>query len=312
MAKAGDEYQDIVGAVAKALDPGATVKVGQWLVGPDCRRDLDVEVRGTIEGRPYFVQIECKDWADVVGIAVVDALDSKRRDLGADLSIIYSNSGFTEPALRKAARVGIEMASALKANDNRIKVVVEKRLVAKRLSVDNMSAVLYPPPRNLHEVPEKWSIDDLRCDDLPARNWIAALSRRLLQEHESANFLTFRCTLKSHPHWTYAGKPIAVAALAFKFQISRTWVSQTVREDVTLGYYDHLRRSVTVPNGQGYWLGWIDREAWIPSDEEPDEAVPAPNSFALSLTLLNPIHETEGESAPRVDELILEQDVVPE
>lgn len=35
MAKAGDEYQEIVGAVAKALDPGASVKIGQSVEGPD-------------------------------------------------------------------------------------------------------------------------------------------------------------------------------------------------------------------------------------------------------------------------------------
>ena len=55
MTKAGDEYQAVVGAVAKALDPGAVVRVGVWVVGPDGRRDLDVEVLGSIEGRPHFV-----------------------------------------------------------------------------------------------------------------------------------------------------------------------------------------------------------------------------------------------------------------
>ena len=54
MAKAGDEYQEIVGAVAQALDPGASVKVAQWIEGPDGKRDLDVEVRGTINGSPVL------------------------------------------------------------------------------------------------------------------------------------------------------------------------------------------------------------------------------------------------------------------
>jgi hypothetical protein len=47
MPKTGDEYQQIVGAVVKALDPGAQVTVGKWVIGPDGRRDKDVEVRGT-------------------------------------------------------------------------------------------------------------------------------------------------------------------------------------------------------------------------------------------------------------------------
>src|SRR5258705_5150682 len=93
MAKAGDEYQDIVGDVAKALDPGASVKVGQWVEGPDGKRDLGGEVSGTIDGSPCFIVIECKDWSVPIGIGVVDALDSKRKDLNADQAIIYSNSG---------------------------------------------------------------------------------------------------------------------------------------------------------------------------------------------------------------------------
>jgi hypothetical protein len=124
-------------------------------VGSDGKRDLDVVVRGTVEGVPFFVQIECKDWSEPVGIAVVDALDSKRRDLGADKAIIYSNSGFTEPALRKASRVGIDMASALKAGDELIRVTIQKHLVAKRLSIDTMRVVLHPRPGP--ELPDSWS-----------------------------------------------------------------------------------------------------------------------------------------------------------
>src|SRR5262249_2424084 len=166
MAKAGDDYQEIVGAVAKALDPGASVNVGQWIHGPDGKRDLDVEVRGTFNGVSCFVLIKCKDWADPVGIGVVDALDSKRRDLNADRAIIYSNSGFTAPALRKAARVGIETASALKAGDGKIKPIIQRELIAKRLSVDSMRATLYPFSQETFELEDDWQIGQLLHDDL--------------------------------------------------------------------------------------------------------------------------------------------------
>lgn len=271
MAKAGDEYQEIVGAVAKALDPGASVKIGQWVEGPDGRRDLDVEVRGTINGSPYFIQIECKDWAVPVGIGVVDALDSKRRDMGADRAIIFSNSGFAAPALRKAARIGIEMASALKMGDQRIKVVIEKSLVAKRLSIDSMRAVLHPAPGLPPELENGWSVDHLLCDNLPVKNWISELSRRLIQEHEDANKLTFRCTFRPHAGWTYDRRPISVAAIELFFQCSKKWVGQTIREDVTLGSYDYLRRSVVVPSNQGYFMGLIDRDAWVDVESGSEE-----------------------------------------
>ena len=37
MAKLGDAYQEIVGAVQRALDPGSRVDVGVWVEGPDGR-----------------------------------------------------------------------------------------------------------------------------------------------------------------------------------------------------------------------------------------------------------------------------------
>jgi hypothetical protein len=194
MAKAGDEYQDLVGAVAKALDPGAEVTVGRWIVGPDGRRDMDVEIRGSIEGAPFFVQIECKDWSDPVGISVVDALDSKRRDLSADKAIIYSNSGFTDPALRKATRVGIEMASALKAGDVLVRFEVWKHLVAKRLSIDSVRVLLHPPSAYESAVPDNWNVEKLFLNELPFQNWLSGLSRRLLQEYEQKTQVTFKCT----------------------------------------------------------------------------------------------------------------------
>ena len=104
----GRTYQRLVAYVVKAIDPGSSVEEGKWIEGPDGRRDMDVVVRGTLEGREFSVLIECKDY-DVrttgpVGIGHVDAIDSKRHDLPVDAAIICSNSGFTAPAIRKAKR----------------------------------------------------------------------------------------------------------------------------------------------------------------------------------------------------------------
>ncbi len=65
--KLGDAYQDLVGEIQRALDPGASVDVGIWVEGPDGRRDCDVRVRGTVNGATRFILIECKDWAAPVG-----------------------------------------------------------------------------------------------------------------------------------------------------------------------------------------------------------------------------------------------------
>jgi hypothetical protein len=92
MAKLGDEYNQIVAAVEKALDPGATVTIKKWLHGPDGKREIDVEVRGTVNGVAKFIFVECKDYTHgktpkPVDITDIDELDSKRRDLGADADV---------------------------------------------------------------------------------------------------------------------------------------------------------------------------------------------------------------------------------
>jgi hypothetical protein len=68
MAKAGDEYRELVGAVIAALDPGSAVKTEQWITGPDGERDMDVEVRGALNGVPHFILVECKDHTRPIGI----------------------------------------------------------------------------------------------------------------------------------------------------------------------------------------------------------------------------------------------------
>jgi hypothetical protein len=113
MAKLGKPYENLVALVTKALHPGAAVEVGEWVEGPHETREIDVSVRGQIDDKQTFILIECKDWKKDVGVAAIDALDSKRHDVAADKTMIVSNSGFTRPALRKAERKEIMCVSAV-------------------------------------------------------------------------------------------------------------------------------------------------------------------------------------------------------
>src|SRR6266478_2449351 len=126
----GKAYQKLVAYVMKAFDPGADVKEGQWIKGPDGRLDMDVAIRGAIDGKPTLAVIECKDFdltkTGKVGREYVDALDSKRHDLNADVAIMCSNSGFTEDALNKGRRKSIGAISVLYKGDQRIKVVIKQ------------------------------------------------------------------------------------------------------------------------------------------------------------------------------------------
>ena len=93
MANRGKPYENLVALVAKALHPGAAVEVGEWVEGPDGTREIDVSVRGQIDDKQTFILIECKDWKKDVGIAAIDALDSKRHDVAADKTMISATAG---------------------------------------------------------------------------------------------------------------------------------------------------------------------------------------------------------------------------
>jgi hypothetical protein len=118
--------------MAKAFDSTADVQAGKWVEGPDGRLDMDVSIEGQVNGRPIRLVIECKDFdlrkSGRVGRPFVDALDSKRHDLGVDAAFICSNSGFTQDALRKARRKGIGMISVLAKGDSRAKAIIHKEI----------------------------------------------------------------------------------------------------------------------------------------------------------------------------------------
>lgn len=124
--------------MAKQFDPSAEVKVGEWVKGPDGLREVDVLITGTVDG--------------VTRQILIDAADSKRRDLAADVTLICSNAGFSKDAMRKAGRVGIGLIGVMREPDPRIryKVFDEKRfpVILERFSLDIVPIFIVrgPPP----------------------------------------------------------------------------------------------------------------------------------------------------------------------
>lgn len=309
MGKAGTEYQELVSLVAKALDPNAEIKMGQWIEGPDGNREVDVKVRGALDGKPHFILIECKDWKKrPVDIQEIDKLDSKRRDLSANAAMIYSNSGFTKKALRKAERLGIDAVSAISAGNRLVLPMLERELVVKQLSVGSWNITLYPSPRSDRSFPDTWDARTLRYDGLPVVNWLTKLSMDLLQRYEGEPKIIEIAAFKTETPFTLEGTPVILRGLRVEMTCSRKWLSQTVREDISLGVYNHITRRLTVPNKQFWSMGWIDQEAWqeIDVDGEPEEWTKPlePGSFRLNLTLFNSIGGIKDEDVPPIDDLI--------
>ncbi len=304
MAKAGDAYRELVGTVMTALDPDSAVNTEQWITGPDGERDMDVEVRGTLNGVPQFILVECKDHTRAIGIGFIDAFESKIRDLKPDRSIMFSNSGFTRGALKKANRVGIEMASAMKAKDEIVKNTIHHEVVARRLTLTFGTAVLYPFDGHSHEIDEKWRVEDLMFDGIPVIYWVSEKMKLVASEHGADTKIWFLCTFRYEPRWSYRGQSLMIGGLKFDFTVEKDWVAQTVMTEVSLGYYDHLKKKVVIHSKQWYTPGIIDNEGWKESDRMWEHGEMDPNTFRLNITLTRSNLPNSLGPLPKVDELI--------
>lgn len=308
MAKLGDEYQNIVGQVVKVLDPRSTVVVGDWIDGPDGRRDMDVSIKGTVNQIPHLALIECKDWRKPVGISAIDALDSKRHDLKADVAMIYSNSGFTRDALRKAQRVGIQAFSALVSDDKRIRVVIGRQWVAKALSVDTWSLHYFFPIEGKFDIPPSLKPNDVLYREMPLVNWLHGISAELLRDHQDQKLIKAVYAFCEPTVFTLAGRSVTLKGIGILMHCSSKWLAQTVQVDTSLGHYDHLRGCVIVPPSQDYVLGPVDSEKWEEVHEGWNDEL-EPNTFDLRLVLFNPIAKIPDKGIPDISALICEQEV---
>ncbi|WZT94675.1 restriction endonuclease [Mycobacterium avium subsp. hominissuis] len=72
------------------------------------RREVDVIAFGNVAGHQSAVFIECRDWKRPQNVQWVEQARTKFDDLGANVKILVSSSGFTKTALAKAARYGIK------------------------------------------------------------------------------------------------------------------------------------------------------------------------------------------------------------
>lgn len=274
MTKQGKSYERAVAAVLQAFDPNATVSHGKWVIGPDGRRELDVLIQGTINGKPLKGLVECKDFnprtTGPVGIGFVDALDSKRRDLQADFSLLCSNAGFTADAIRKAKRVGIGIAGVLKKGDPRLRFSVIDEIYTRKVQVLTLSLTLTgPDPIQLAEVP----FYEILWNGIPVANWIHHRAMLLI----AANPIvagTFSATHKLLEPlvFTWLGGSATATQLDFAFSLTGGWFSQRVEIDSTTGIYDWIKRRVRMAPGVGQveYRG-VNFDTGTPVDRPPDQ-----------------------------------------
>lgn len=117
MARAGKDFEKAVEAFCRHLDPNA-----------DCQFDIRVpdrdtgtlrQVDGWIKLRvlgghvPINMLVSCKDQSRPIDIHGVEECSAEMRSTGASNAILYSSSGFTEPAITKGRALNIACCKLL-------------------------------------------------------------------------------------------------------------------------------------------------------------------------------------------------------
>jgi Restriction endonuclease len=310
-------YERAVAEVFQHFDRSARISCGQWVIGPDGRRELDVLVEQTISGRALRGIVECKDFNPAktgpVGVGYVDALESKRRDVGADFSMICSNAGFTADAIRKARRVGIGLIGAARKGDARIQFGVIEEIYIRHIRIKHLRLRLWPSlgepalPLDGSLSSEAFTFDG-RC----ICRWfhVRFLQTLALNPIVKGAFHDY-CTLKAPMNLQWPGGNLKVDRIGMELEIEGAWFAQTVRLDATAAIYDWLRRRLRVaPGGGQVQVVGVDFFGgdWIPLPKDLDwNEKFQPHEFELKFVVLKNI--LEMEDPPQLDSYVAPEDL---
>jgi hypothetical protein len=305
----GKPFQDFVASVAQAMDPTAKVTAGQWVRGPDGRRDMDVLVEGNVDDRPFRVLIECKDYnpntTGKVGIEFVDAIDSKRHDLRVDATVICSNSGFTQDAIRKGKRKHIGLISVLKAGDPRVKAVIEEEIYTRHVAVGAYNVTFHGTYTRVD------SLEEITYQGLPVLNWLMNRVVLIVAGNPLGGTINLVATFRllTPTEMYFGASPGTVTQIDVRFPVETRWFSQLVTLDASLGMYDYIRGRVRLaPGERQYTIKGVDIHDGTPIDFVPDRselgAGLLPGEIHLDLMLVNGIAMPDKETIPDLDRLI--------
>jgi hypothetical protein len=112
--RSGKSLEQVVGRIQQMMDARCSISYREKIENRlGISREFDVVIRGLFAGHPMLGVIECKDWSDKVGTPELDAFITKTRDINANLRMIVSPKGFTQPALDQAKDAGVGVLSLL-------------------------------------------------------------------------------------------------------------------------------------------------------------------------------------------------------
>ena len=174
--------------------------------------------------------------------------------------------------------------------------------MAKRLSVESWTLWMEADPGVPAPDPRL-----VLFEGLPVVNWFSPKSQELLLAHEDAKLIQIIYTLNGPQEFSVAGDRFLLEKIGGILHCKKSWHSRLVRQDATLGEYDHLKGVVRVPSGHGYLIRPFstDGDGWHEIDGPGQDADDVePNIVALALTRLNPIHPVPDVGMPAMDRVV--------
>lgn len=310
MSKRGRPYERVVAEILKAMDPGASVHHGHWILGPDGRRELDVYIEGTADGQRRQVLVECKDFnpktTGPVGIGYLDALESKRRDLGIDVCFMCSNAGFTSDAISKAKRVSIGLIAVMRKDDKRMRFAVAEELYTRKVKVEKLSIGLHgADPIRLDGV----TFEGITYQGVPVGHWVLHRAQLFLASNPIVKgTYTARHKLITPAEFCLPTGPVTATRIDYHLTISGGWFAQQITIDATGAVYDWLRRRIRLTPGPGQLhLQGVDIYAGTPISAPPPSELQhmkdlRDGEVAVALLLLEGLEVKEP--VPDIDSLI--------
>jgi len=249
---AGTWYRDVVATIYKTLDPDATISVGHWIDSPEGLRKVDIWIRGKIANKNSNILLKCIDTASgaPIDINTVDEFDSLLTDSAADEGFICSNTGFTQKALLKAARVNIGMLSVLKSDDDKFHAVAETQTVSELIKIEKCEADISPVnPEDLEYLKlHSFTLSDLYFAEKPVVNWIGDEVGKMASPDRLEK--SVRYTFKEPVLMREKTHSFLVRGLTIRIEATKGLYTHKIIIESKAAIYDHLNHSVRTASGE--------------------------------------------------------------
>jgi hypothetical protein len=109
-------------------------------------REVDVAVRGRIGSHRVLVIVECRDRAGAQDVRWIEELVGKRSDVGANVAVAVSSSGFTTAARNMAAANWIQLRTVEQVSDADVLSWLRIATIKMRQGNFHIETIRFAPP----------------------------------------------------------------------------------------------------------------------------------------------------------------------